>query len=155
VLAAHALAYLLAREPNAGVHGYLSHAPQVIGIAGLLGLFALGVAAQPARPPAMPFLVVAASTFALQEHLERYAHSGHWPFLVASPFFLIGLALQIPVALAVWVVVRWLVGSPSGRPTSRPPRLAFVPVSFVPAAVVRVPRVLPAVASARGPPSAS
>jgi len=112
VLAAHSLAYALVPTPLGGTHDYLAHVPQVLMIAGILGLFALGGATRVARPSPVPFVVLGASTFVVQEHLERYAHTGHLPFLLTSPVFLVGLALQVPVAIAVWLVARWLLALP-------------------------------------------
>jgi hypothetical protein len=153
VLLAHRLAYLVVRPPAEDVHGYLEHAPQVLFIAGLLGLFALGSARQPARPTPPPFLAIAAATFALQEHVERFAHGGHWPFLLSSPVFLVGLVLQVPFALGVWLVTRWLLAAPGGGRRSRRRWLALVPAPAHAGATLLLARATVARVRARDPPA--
>jgi hypothetical protein len=152
VLAAHALAYVLVPTPLGGAHEYLAHVPQVLMIAGVLGLLGLGGATRAARPGPAQFVVLGVMTFCVQEHLERLAHTGQLPFLLTSPVFLVGLALQLPVALAVWLVARWLLAVPgSFRP--RRPRLASTLTPDIDARPVRVTvRSAPGSIPARGPP---
>jgi len=152
VLSAHALAYTIVPTPLGAEHDYLAHAPQVLMIAGILGLLALGGATRMARPSPAPFLTLGALTFCLQEHLERLAHTGHVPFLLASPVFLVGLALQLPVALVVWLVARWLLATPGSLRRSRP-RLTWTLPLAVAAGPARVAvRRSPGPVPARGPP---
>ena len=61
-------------------------------------------------PPARAFPLVGLATFVLQEHIERLVHGGGVPMLLTSPAFVVGLALQIPVALVAWALARWLLG---------------------------------------------
>ena len=48
------------------------------------------------------------AAFVVQEHLERLLHTGQLPFLLTSPVLWLGIALQIPLAVAVWFVARRL-----------------------------------------------
>jgi hypothetical protein len=105
VLLAHALAYRLTGTPAGPLHDYLDHAPQVVLVAALVGL-AAGLGARRSSVAAWPFAVAAVATFAVQEHAERLLHTGELPWLLTSPVFLVGLLLQIPVAVVVW----WLAG---------------------------------------------
>jgi hypothetical protein len=90
--------------------------------------------------------------FVTQEHLERLIHTGHVPFLLASPVLWLGIALQLPVALAIWVLARRLADDlaiPVRRTIPRLSRLVLPLVAGVPrpsaAALVHA-------HSARGPP---
>ena len=109
VLVAHSLAYRLTGTPADPFHAYLGHAPQVLLLLAIAGIVvgALGAPRQP--PPAHVFPLVALGTFVVQEHVERIVHGGGVPLLVTSPAFLVGLALQIPVALGAWAIARWLL----------------------------------------------
>ena len=125
-LAAHSLAYRIV-EPDpqqradvlaATGHAYLAYTP--IALAGCLALLLAGLAghavhafrgASSARP-AWPVALVPLIAFTLQEHLERLVAWGHLPLAAAlEPTFLVGLALQIPFALAALLVARLLAGA--------------------------------------------
>jgi hypothetical protein len=112
VLVAHALAYRLTSTPTEPLHAYLGHAPQVLLLLVISG-FAFGGLGRPyaAAPAAHVFPLVAITTFAVQEHLERLVHGGSFPILVTSPTFLLGIALQIPFALLAWVLARLLLSA--------------------------------------------
>ena len=111
VLTGHWLAYRLTATPTEPLHAYLAHAPEV-----LLYLHGRGRCSSPrwVRPSNAPsvrtFPLVGLATFVVQEHLERLAHGGGLPMLLTSPAFVVGLALQIPVALVAWAVAHWLLG---------------------------------------------
>ena len=122
---AHVLAYRWV-YPQAGVrlhvllqtgHGYMAILPFILGAGGavsVLSLFAsIADAARGREPrplPAWAFAVLPAMCFALQEHLERWLQIGSFPWHAAGqPTFLPGLALQVPVGLAVYLVVRLLL----------------------------------------------
>jgi hypothetical protein len=154
VLVAHWAAYQLVPTPLGGVHDYLAHAPQVLMIAGVLGLLALGGATRVARPGPAPFVTLGTLTFCLQEHLERLAHTGHLPFLLTTPVFLVGVALQLPVALLVWLVARWVLAVPgSYRPRRPRPAWTLAPVVALRPARVAVRCAAPGPRPGRGPPS--
>jgi hypothetical protein len=119
--AAHAVAYGLLGAPGEGVHGYLGHLPQLLALLTLPALLAAAVAGRSRSPRAWPFAVAALSAFVAQEHLERLAHTGQVPFLLDRPVFVLGLALQIPFALAAWLGARWLLRAAHGAIARRPP----------------------------------
>jgi hypothetical protein len=148
-------------------HGYLDHAPLLVGI--LLGAVALSLiracfdgarGRSPARVPGWRFAALPLLGFALQEHLERLFHDGAFPVGAAlEPTFALGLALQLPFALAALVVARVLLGAArelgralathaAAAPRPRPLRSAF------PAPVADRPRVATAALGygERGPP---
>ena len=151
VLLAHGLAYRLTGADAAPIHAYLDHAPQVLVVMLLVGacFAALGPRA---RGPSVRLVPVAALVaFAVQEHVERLVHTGELPLLATTPAFLVGLLLQVPVALCAWALARWLlraVAEPAGRPPHVPWMMfAIVVPDGFDVDVVRV-RPLPG----RGPP---
>jgi hypothetical protein len=110
-LLAHALAYRVAGEPLGPVHGYLEHAPQVLLVLATLVACSLAVTRGAATPPAWPFPLVAVGAFVAQEHIERLAHTGQFPWLLTQPVFLLGVVLQLPVAIAAWALARRLLSA--------------------------------------------
>jgi hypothetical protein len=156
VAASHTLAYRLTGTSTGPFHAYLDHAPQlllVLVIAGLAlgGLEVLRLGGRLRLPAAWSFPVAALATFVVQEHLERLVHTGDLPWLLGSRAFLLGLLLQLPVALLAWALARRLLRGlvPARALPARLPRhlLAAVPA---PAAPVRALAV--AVTRGRGPP---
>ena len=121
--AAHAAAYGLLGAPSEGVHGYLSHLPQVLALLTLPALLAAAVAGRSPAPKAWPFAAAALSAFVIQEHLERLAHTGELPFLLSRPVFLLGLALQLPFALLAWLGARLLLRAAHGADARDLPRV--------------------------------
>lgn len=152
---AHALAYALLGVPAGPAHEYLAHAPHVLAVSLLLGLACAGGGRRPAQPSLLPVLALALGLFALQEHVERLAHAGHLPFLLASPLFLLGLALQLPFALAAWLVARWLLAAPARGRSARPPLVPWFAVVLVPALASPTLQVGGRATGARAPPAAS
>jgi hypothetical protein len=155
VLVGHALAYRVTGTPIGNVHGYLEHVPQVVFI--LVSVAVLGLAAdtRSRRRSPLPLAGLAVVSFAVQEHLERLAHTGHVPFLLASPVFWVGIVLQAPLAIAIWLVSRQLSEDIAARLPAQVPRLARLPV------VLAAPAPAPVVARrctqhrGRAPPSGS
>ncbi len=151
VLGGHALAYRLTATPTDPLHAYLEHAPQILLLLVIAGVVVAVFGAPRQAPPAHVFPVVALATFVVQEHLERIAHGGV-PTLVTSPAFLVGLALQIPVALLAWAIARWLLRAVHERPTPATVRSRLELRLFDPpldhVATIRHPS-----ASSRGPPA--
>ena len=118
VLATHALAYRLTGVRPGPVHEYLAHVPQVVFVLASLAL--LGLALQDrslSRFSAWWVAPLAPVGFTCQEHVERLVHTGELPWLLTSPTFLLGLALQVPVALVCVALVRRVLGTLHG---SRP-----------------------------------
>jgi hypothetical protein len=109
VLAAHALAYRITGTPAGSVHGYLDHAPQVLLVLAALGLVFAGFTARLRVLAAWPFPVAALAAFVAQEHVEQLGHTGRLPWLLLTPAFLVGVLLQVPVALLTWWVARRLL----------------------------------------------
>jgi hypothetical protein len=114
VLVAHSLAYRLTGTPTDSFHAYLGHAPQVLLLLAVAGVVVAALGGPRSAPRAHVFPVVALATFVVQEHVERVVHGGV-PLLLTSPAFLVGLALQIPVALVAWGLARWLLGAVGER----------------------------------------
>ncbi|MGI9186093.1 MAG: hypothetical protein ACR2J9_00995 [Gaiellales bacterium] len=122
-LLAHQLAYLVVAGTHADAllaetgHGYLDQLPTgallaliclVLGLA-LAGIDRARERTGQAIPPWLVALVPMIG-FALQEHVERYAHTGQVPWGAAlDATFLVGLALQLPFAALVFVIARLLL----------------------------------------------
>lgn len=124
-LAGHEAAYRLAGTETDDLHGYLEHAPQIL-LALLLPAALVAVSATRGAPRPWLFALLGVSGFTLLEYAERLAH-GETPWLLfVTPLYLLGLALQLPFALAAWWLARTLLGleSPTAR---RPVRFARVP----------------------------
>jgi len=172
--AAHALAYRFV-YPEAHVrveallstgHGYLSHLPLALGVAGSIAFLSLLLSAvdaargRPARAlPAWAFALLPPLAFVLQEFLERSLHLGTFAWQTAfAPTFLPGLALQLPFALVAYVAARLLLRAaeragrafmPPPLPRRRPsPAIAAVPVDASPVQGNALSRLL----AKRGPP---
>jgi cytochrome bd-type quinol oxidase subunit 2 len=153
VLVAHALAYRLTSTPGGAAHDYLEHAPQVLALLALAALALTAVAGKAVRPSVWPFPLAGVAAFVLQEHLERLVHGGHFPWLLTTPAFLVGLALQVPVALLAALLARRLLLASAGALRARRPHVRHR--SFI----VRAPACIPVCQSvfppgpARGPPA--
>jgi hypothetical protein len=134
---AHAVDYwLIAPDPHgraellAGTgHGYFAYLPFIVALFG--GLLVAGVVAV-SRDVARgntavaldrwPLALLPLFTFVLQEHLERLLHDGAFPWhAVAEPTFALGLSLQIPFAIAAYVVARLLLRVAEAIGLGRPP----------------------------------
>jgi hypothetical protein len=152
VLVSHALAYRITRTPTERFHAYLEHAPQVVLLLMLSGIVLGGLGRRRTTPGPHVFPLMAVATFVLQEHLERVVHGGAFPVLVTSPTFLVGVLLQVPVALVAWLLARWLLAAVSElhawRLTLRP--RFDVPLVATPVAALGTAE--PPAARVRGPP---
>jgi hypothetical protein len=154
VLAAHALAYRVTGTRPGPMHEYLAHVPQVVVVLASIALLGLAVQERSlSRFSARWVAPLAPLGFACQEHVERLVHDGHVPLLVSSPTFLVGVALQVPVALACVALVRCVVGTATVVGRSRAPRPggAWLPLSGSAPLLPRAGR--PRRATGRGPPS--
>jgi len=126
-------------------HGYMSRLPLVLGAAGAIALLALAAAAGDAargRPvrdlPAWAFALLPPVAFVLQEFLELSLHLGRpaW-HVAAAPTFAPGLVLQLPFALAAYVIARLLLRAAEriGRAFAAVPRPNVVVPPGTPATV--------------------
>jgi hypothetical protein len=119
-LAAHCLAYTLVAPHDH--HGGLIAVPILIACA-ITVLLAVAIhdglrRAAPAHMPAWPVALVPPLGFAVQEHLERLIEMNELPLATAlQPVFLVGMALQLPVALVVLTLARGVlaIGYALGR----------------------------------------
>jgi hypothetical protein len=121
-LAAHSVAYVLvvpdhdhrAQLLSDSGHGYLGLAPLIVACAITLVVAGLALAIHDglrgksrARVPVWPVALVPPLGFAVQEHLERLIELNAFPVgAVLEPTFLVGLALQLPFALAAVMLAR-------------------------------------------------
>ena len=153
VLVAHALAYRLTGTQPGAAHAYLEHVPQVVAILASVALVGLALQDRSlSRASSWWFAPLAPLGFAAQEHVERLAHTGHLPWLLTTPAFLLGLALQLPVTLLCVIVVRRITGTV----TLRPPRPGALGASWL--SLTATPLLVPDAArpprpSGRGPPA--
>jgi hypothetical protein len=155
VLAGHWAAYRIAGAPADNLHGYLAHGPQLVAILATLALIGLARDGRARHASPMPIALLGTFAFAVQEHVERLVHTGHIPFLLTSPVFLLGIVLQLPLAVAVWLAARSVAGRLGPAPRRAPPRLGLLPLVLPPVAS-GTPRAVVAYAPrGRGPPHAS
>jgi hypothetical protein len=103
-LAAHSLAYTVVAPHDH--HGGVAAAPILVACS-ITVLLAVAThdgfrRAAPARVPAWPVGLLPPLGFAVQEHIERLIELNELPVgTVLEPVFLMGIALQLPVALLV------------------------------------------------------
>jgi hypothetical protein len=123
-LGAHCLAYWLVSpgaEHRMGMHAehghaWLGYTPALaiwglaVVVAGLVLCAGAGLRGhRPSSPPLRLFAILPPVGFVVQEHAERLIGSGSIPAdLVLEPTFLLGLALQLPFALAALLLTRAL-----------------------------------------------
>jgi hypothetical protein len=154
ILATHALAYRLTGTSPGPTHEYLAHVPQVVAV--LVSLALVGLAVQDrslSRLSAWWVAPLAPVGFTCQEHVERLVHTGEVPFLLTSPSFLVGLALQLPVALLCVALVRRVLGTLRGAGRRERPALWGEPWLRVLEHAPLVPRAAQAPRpTGRGPP---
>lgn len=122
VLAGHQLAYALTGTSQQEIHGYLDHLPEVALLLTVLSVIGASFVERGSRLALWPYPAVTVVGYVAQEHLERLADSGSVPLLLDKPFFLVGLVLQVLVAIVAWwlaqLLVR-LVGSTEAARSSR------------------------------------
>ena len=171
---AHGLAYRLAATDSAPYaaeleqtgHGYATYLPLILAIATVAVLVPLVAEVRLATfgrssgaPSRWGLALTPLAIFALQEHFERLAHDGAFPWhAVTERTFVVGVALQVPFALAGLVVARVLLRAARslGRRLAQiDPARARPLAARWPHAPVALPRSpLPALGYAtRGPPS--
>ena len=160
ILAGHAAGYRLAySDPHARAdalghsgHSYFAYLPFALAICAgvLLTGFALhaisGFRGEPRGPAASPVIVLLPPiAFVAQEVTERLLHTGQIPWTIAlQPAFLIGLALQLPFALAA-LLLAWALDFAArafGGALASRARLAFELALPAPLPVTISPRVV-------------
>ncbi len=147
-------------------HGYLAYLPVAIGFLAAVQIIAFAaVVVDKARGlpvravPAWAFLFIPEVGFILQEHVERFATSGVFPWwTVVEPSFWRGLVLQVPIGIAAYLVASILLrtataiaGVVAARRPARVAQIAARP--RIPMRVV-LPRLSPLaqLAAGRAPP---
>jgi hypothetical protein len=174
-LGAHSLAYRLVVADDAhradslarSGHGYLAFAPLLVAAALVvvlvgLALRAVGARRGDGRELRLPWLcaLVPPLVFVVQEHVERLASTGHFPVAAAlEPTFVVGLLLQLPLAVAALALARALVAGAAavGSALARQPRRAGAapPTLARPRTVLLAPlSVLALKRAGRAPPAA-
>jgi hypothetical protein len=180
-LGAHCMAYWLLPPAGghhhmglhaASGHAYLGYTPAIViwaltlVVAGLLLCVGEGLRGRrPSRPPTRLFVILPPVGFVFQEHLERLIGTGAIPHdLMLEPTFLVGLALQLPFALAALLLAHALhaLGFGLGRVLARRlalrrPRRAVAPslVRLPAQATLVAPSVLAVGHGPRAPPVAA
>jgi hypothetical protein len=154
-LGAHSLAYWLVSPGGAehmGRHAvsghHLGYAPALVLLGSALLVVGLLVCVgggllgrRPSLPPLGLFVLVPPVGFVVQEHLERLLGTGGVPHhLVLEPAFLVGLALQLPFAIAALLLAHTLnaLGLWVGRALARSVAFRRV-VPVVPPSLLRLP----------------
>jgi hypothetical protein len=123
-LGAHCMAYWLVAPGAEGHmavhaehgHAWLGYTPALavwgmtLVVAGVVLCAGEGLrGGRPSRPPVRLFAILPPVAFVIQEHLERFLGSGSVPYdLLVEPTFLVGLALQLPFAVAALLLTRAL-----------------------------------------------
>lgn len=154
VLVGHQIAYALSGAPTDSLHGYLAHAPQLLAVVATIAILGLAGDARARRRSPVPLAVLGIVAFVIQEHLERLIHTGHVPFLLTSPTLWLGIALQLPLAVAIWLIARRMAESLGSMPQRRmPPRADSFPLVFADMAALPATRSRVFAHRGRGPPA--
>ncbi len=153
ILTGHWVAYRVTGTPAGAYHEYLAHLPRVALVLLVLALVAAHFVERGRRLALWPFPAVALAGFVALEHAERVEQMGSLPFLLTSPVFLVGLAVQLLVAVLAWLVARLLavaiqVSEAPGR------RIARWPVVVAPEGGLLVPAAAVSGVRSRAPPRA-
>jgi hypothetical protein len=171
-LLAHSLAYRIAipdPQERATVyeetgHFYLEYAPFFLGVC--VAVLVVGVLARALRGGSgvrlspWPFTLLPFLVFAVQEHSERFIHTGDFPLDVALALtFLVGIALQLPCGIVAYAIARYLLrlaDSLGQLLGASEPRLSFRTIALLPppdsgTALPRLP-ALALCAAGRAPP---
>jgi hypothetical protein len=128
-LAGHAAGYALVgtSRTDALMHGYLGYAPQFFAVC--LALIAMSLLLRVSGrlqggPSAWPFAVVPPLAFLAQELIERLV-AGLPAHAVLEPAVYVGLAAQLPIALAGFLAARSLLRVADEAAVALAPRPAF------------------------------
>jgi hypothetical protein len=112
-LAGHAAGYALvgSSRRDAFAHGYLGYAPQFLALCVAVLVLALALRATgrlQGRPAAWPFALIPPVAFLAQELIERLV-VGLPAHAVLEPAVYVGLAAQVPIALAGFLAAHTLL----------------------------------------------
>jgi len=138
-LAGHAAGYAIvgSSRRDALAHGYLGYAPQFLALC--VAVLALALALRvtgrlQGRPVAWPFALIPPVAFLAQELIERLV-VGLPAHAVLEPAVYVGLAAQVPIAFAGFLVARALVrvADEAADALVHRPRFASRPTLLAPA----------------------
>ena len=171
---AHGLAYRLAATGSTPLaaefeqtgHGYAAYLPLILAVATVAVLVPLvtevrlaTVGRSSGAPSGWGFAFTPLAIFVLQEHFERLAHDGAFPWHAAGErTFVLGVLLQVPFALGALAVGRLLLraarslGRRLGQLDRAPVRALQARWPHAPVALPRSPLLALGYAT-RGPPS--
>jgi len=152
VLLGHAIAYGATGAPAGDIHGYLEHAPQIVVILASIAVVGLAADTRARRHSPVPLAATGVVAFVVQEHVERLAHTGQLPFLLASPVLWLGIALQLPLAAIVWLVSRRVAEDIAAPVRRGVPRLAHLPLVLAPSDAGSAAAAVAVTRRGRGPP---
>jgi hypothetical protein len=155
VLLGHAITYRALGLPTDDLHGYLAHAPQLVLILATFALLGFAADSRARRHSPVPLASLAIGAFVAQEHLERLIHSGQMPFLLTSPVLWLGIALQLPLALVIWIVATRLAEDIAAPVRRNIPRAAEFALSLTAMVDQPAPSAPGAAHPGRGPPFSS
>ena len=128
-LAGHAAGYALAgsSQIDGRVHGYLTFTPLFLAACVALVVAALGMRVTgrlQGHPAAWPFALLPPLAFLAQELVERLA-AGLPAHAVLEPPVYAGLAAQLPLGLAAYLVARALLRAADATARALAPRVEF------------------------------
>lgn len=130
-LGGHELAYRLAAPHAETAHGYLEQAPFFAALLLTAALGGLVVRARGGAARVVPLRLLGALPplgFAVQELLERGLHGEAVWLTPTEPVFLLGLLLQVPLALAALVVAGALTELADALASHAAPRPRLAPL---------------------------
>ena len=138
----HAAGYALvgASRRDQMLHGYLAYGPLFVAACAAVAAVALGLRVAGrlrGRPSPWPLVLIGPFAFLVQELVERLA-AGLPGAAVLEPVVLVGLLAQLPLALASYVLARWLLLATD----------ALAAILATPSSVVRASSLLPVPAAA-------
>jgi len=146
-LAGHAAGYAIvgSSRRDALAHAYLGYAPQFLALCVAVLVLALALRLSgrlQGRPASWPFALIPPVAFLAQELIERLA-AGLPAHAVLEPAVYVGLAAQLPIAFAGFLVARALVRAADEAADALVPRPTFA-IRPTPVAAALRPSLVPA-----------
>ena len=157
-LGGHELAYRLVAPRAETAHGYLQHAPFFVALLLTAALGGLVLRARGSAVRVLPPRLLAALPplgFLAQELLERGLHGDAFWLAPAEPVFLLGVLLQVPLALAALLAagaLTQLADAVAARSAPPPPLAPARSHPRPPAADLGLPGALASGHAGRAPP---